>query len=76
MPHTNTEEGVLKKEESTTGDVEDTPIVKDFKKFVHDRTGLPIETMHTIYYQAGDFGVRIDGAGDISSLKTDFFLIK
>lgn len=51
----------------------DTPIVKRFKDFVKERTGIPTARMRTIYYQGGDFGVRVDGVGDISALKTDFF---
>ena len=51
----------------------ETPIVERFKQFIEIRTGIPKRFMKTIYYEAGDFGVRIDGIGDISMLKTDFF---
>ena len=51
----------------------DSPIVKEFKTFITSRTGIPQKYMRTIFYEMGDFGVRIDGVGDISALKTDFF---
>lgn len=52
---------------------EDSPIVSSFKEFVRGRTGIPVDLMYTIRYEMGDFGVRVDGVGDISALKTDFY---
>lgn len=52
--------------------MQESPIILKFKEFVEERTGIPIRLMRTIYYQGGDFGVSIDGVGDISVLKTDF----
>lgn len=51
----------------------ETPIYLEFRKWVSDKTGIPERYMRRIVYEGGDIGVTIDGVGDISMLKTDFF---
>lgn len=44
---------------------EENPLIREFKEWTSQETGIPIKSLRRIVYQCGDVGLVCDGIGEV-----------